>query len=274
MAFRFFKYEGLGNDFIIVERADLRRRELTVDDARALCNRHLGIGADGVLILDKTPSMEVINADGSVPEMCGNGLRCVALHLMRRKLELKTEFEVQTPSGSHMCRVELHGNTADVEVQMRPASFEPRDIPVQAGSAWIDESVELDGRTIHFTAVSMGNPHLVTFDTIGEERSSLAVQLQSDPRLPEGANIGFATQRAEGDIELKVFERGAGWTQACGTGACAAGAAAVATGRWAQGQPITVELPGGALTVTVGEPDQPILMEGPARFVFEGRTDL
>lgn len=272
MAFRFYKYEGLGNDFIVLERAELGDRELTDADARALCDRHLGIGADGVLIVGQEPSMHVINADGSVPEMCGNGLRCVAFHLVRKKLEHGPEFTVQTASGAHVCRVHPHDDThAEVQVQMKAPSFEPRDVPVQSASPWLDEPIEIDGHTLRFTAVSMGNPHLVTFDAVDETRSAIAVQLQNDPRLPRGANVGFASLRGEKDIALSVFERGAGWTQACGTGACAAGAAAVATGRAPKGEPIRVTLPGGELQVTTGD-DEPMLMRGPARFVFEGRT--
>lgn len=275
MAFRFYKYEGLGNDFIVVERSDLKGFDLGPEQARELCDRHLGIGADGVLIVDhrgSRSSMEVINADGSIPEMCGNGLRCVCLHLVRRKLQSEGSFEVDTASGAHASSVEGRGDIAMVAVHMRAPSLEPRDVPVQASKPWIDETIDVGDRSLRFTAVSMGNPHIVTFDEVGDARFAIAPQLQDDPRLPQGANVGFADLVNDTEVELHVFERGAGWTQACGTGACAAAMAAVVTERSPRSEPIRVRLPGGDLEITVGESDQPVLMKGPARFVFEGRT--
>lgn len=266
---RFSKYEGLGNDFIIVDG------DAQVDGALAkrLCDRHRGIGADGVLIVNaSTPSMEVINADGSEPEMCGNGLRCVVWHLVRDgHFSPGEEHQVQTHAGPH--RAKLHGD-GDVEIWMRPPTLEPDEIPVMADAPRIDAPIEVVGGTLTFTAVGMGNPHAVIFDELSaEERKTMGPQVQAHQWFPKGVNVGFAQMTDDGMV-LHVLERGAGWTQACGTGACAAAVAAVETGRAKRGEPLRVRLPGGDLTIVVGEPGEPVRMRGPARHVFDGELDL
>jgi diaminopimelate epimerase len=265
MSLRFSKYEGLGNDFLIVE-------DRSVDPALAvaLCDRHRGVGADGVILLGEQaggPSMRVINADGSTPEMCGNGLRCVARHLVRRgTFAERQSFSVHTDAGPHGCSVA----EGEVTVHMRPASFVPADVPVVADAPLLDAPLELDDVTLRITAVSMGNPHAVTFDDVGAQRLVLGPRVQGDRRFPRGVNVGFARDAADGAIDLFVLERGAGWTEACGTGACAAVAAAVATGRRRAGDAVTVRLPGGSLGIVVSAPEESILMTGPARHVFDG----
>jgi len=266
---RFSKYEGLGNDFILVEGD----AQVDPDLARHLCDRHRGIGADGVLIVNpSTPSMEVINADGSQPEMCGNGLRCVVWHLARDgHLSRAEEHQVQTHAGPH--KAKLHGD-GDVEIWMRPPTLDPDEVPVMADEPRIDAPIEVVGRTLSFTAVGMGNPHAVIFDELtAAERKELGPQVRSHQWFPNDANVGFARVTDDG-LVLHVLERGAGWTQACGTGACAAAVAAVETGRCARGEPLRVHLPGGVLTIVVGEPGEPVRMRGPARHVFDGELAL
>ncbi len=262
---RFSKYEGLGNDFIVVDGS----AQVDAEQAVQLCDRHRGIGADGVLIVNASaPSMEVINADGSVPEMCGNGLRCVVWHLVREgHFERGAEHQIQTGAGPHLAK--LHGD-GDVEIWMSAPTLEPKEIPVAADGPRVDSPIEVVGRTLAFTAVGMGNPHAVIFDEISrDERLEYGPQVQAHQWFPAGVNVGFA-RMVDGAIELHVLERGAGWTQACGTGACAAAVAAVETGRAERGVPIRVELPGGALTIVVGEPGERVRMRGPARHVFDG----
>jgi diaminopimelate epimerase len=218
--------------------------------------------------------MKVINADGSVPEMCGNGIRCVALHLRRTGKIGSDSFEIDTDSGPHGCRVLERGEAGVVEVSTRPPTLAPEDVPVVASAPVIDEPFEVEGRRLRITAVSMGNPHAVTFDSPGDERNALALALQRHARFPRHANVGFARLVAPQRIELAVFERGSGWTRACGTGACAAAVAAVETGRAQRAQPIEVRLPGGALTIVVGEPGQRVAMTGPARHVYDGVIEV
>ena len=268
----FEKYEGLGNDFVIVEGSV---GLLSLDQVRTICDRHLGVGADGVLftgINAGRPFMHVINADGSTAEMCGNGLRCVALHLVRRGLVEERSFEVDTDAGAHACRV-LEVQDGRVEVSMRAASLAPADVPSTAGAPLIDHELVLD-RRVRITAVSMGNPHAVLFDDVGDARMTLGPALQHHPLFPQRANVGFARMTGERALELHVYERGAGWTQACGTGACAAAVAAVETKRAPRGLPIEVLLPGGPLEIVVGAPGERIRMTGAARHVYSGRYEL
>ena len=260
MALRFAKYEGLGNDFLVVDG------EVPATLARRLCDRHLGVGADGVLsVVGRT--MSVINADGSTPEMCGNGLRCVALHLTRQGVVNEgSEFHVDTDAGPHRCVVE--GST--VSVDLPAPSLAPDDLPMLAEGPVIEKPFEVDGARLHGTAVSLGNPHIVFFDDVGESRLRLGPRIGTDARFPQGVNVSFARAAESGPIALHVFERGAGWTRACGTGACATAVAAVLTERRPRHGVTTVSLPGGNLDIIVGEPADSIRMVGPARHVFDG----
>ena len=272
----FEKYEGLGNDFLVVTQ---RGDALDAETAKALCDRHRGVGGDGVLVLsqhDSNMHMTVLNADGSRPEMCGNGLRCVVLDLVRRGwAKPDASFVVETDAGPH--RVILHGadlQVGDIEIEMRAPRFTARDVPfnAEAEDAWMrDEVFTHAGHTLRFSAASMGNPHVVTFDAcMREEADVWGPFMEAHSRFPEHANAGFAAITGPQSMDLRVYERGVGWTQACGTGACAAAALAVETGRMERHVPIAVSLPGGTLTITVRGPGERILMRGPARHVFSG----
>jgi diaminopimelate epimerase len=140
---------------------------------------------------------------------------------------------------------------------------------------WLDHPLTIADRTLHVTVVSMGNPHAVTFDEVGDARFELGAVLQQDTQhFPQGVNVGFVSEQSRTSMRLHVLERGAGWTRACGTGACAAAVAAVETGRADREQPLSILLPGGALTITVAAPGDTVLMQGPARFVFRGEIAL
>ncbi len=275
MQVRFSKYEGLGNDFLVIDEADLGGLALTVDQAVALCDRHRGVGGDGVLVVGREPaSMRVINADGSVPEMCGNGVRCVALHIARLRDASNLEIPIDTAAGPQRCAVERTGNRGEVTVQMSGGTLAPEAIGLASNRPWKDEPMEIDGRALQVTAVSMGNPHAVIFNEVGDARFALGERFQQDPRFGDGVNVGFVSELAAGSIRLDVLERGAGWTQACGTGAAAAVVAAAETDRLPRHTPIAVQLPGGTLTMTVGALGDPVTMTGPARFVFSGEVGV
>jgi len=300
---RFAKYEGLGNDFIVVDASapDVFDRSLArAEVVAAICDRHRGIGADGLLlagVIHGVPFMRVLNADGSEPEMCGNGLRCVALHLARTgQLPERAETEsaqtegtqtegtqtegthtliFDTGAGPHGVTLHAVGESGVVEVQMRAPSLVPSAVPVCALAPLVDAPLEVDGHTLRVTAVSMGNPHVVTFDVLSvAERLALGPRLERDARFPEGVNVGFAQMTASDALTLHVFERGVGWTEACGTGACAAAVAAVESGRAERGRTLRVALPGGTLLVRVGAPGASVYMTGPARHVFDGTLAL
>jgi len=258
---RFWKYHGLGNDFVVVEGPPL------VEPARAvrLCDRRRGIGADGVLTIlapedGGAAYMHIYNSDGSVAAMCGNGIRCVARHLADTR-GLDGEILVETDSGARRCRVH-RGPGGEVE-----------SITVDMGTARLEGEQEFDlgHETVKALRVSMGNPHAVVFAEGAAARAD-ALGPAIERKVPGGVNVGFAQAR-DGRLELVVWERGAGLTEACGTGACAAAVAAVRTGRISGGRPVEVSLPGGTLEITVG-PDLAVLMRGPAEKAFEGETDL
>ncbi|HEX5657110.1 MAG TPA: diaminopimelate epimerase, partial [Polyangiales bacterium] len=160
MRYAFSKYEGLGNDFLVVEQA--RFPEVTAELAIKLCDRHFGVGGDGVLITglrDGRPFMSVVNADGSKPEMCGNGLRCVALYLADRGLVRDVAFEVATEAGPHFVRVARDEQGANVEVRMRHASIDAADVLREERGRFLDAPFQLESQRVHLSAVSMGNPH-------------------------------------------------------------------------------------------------------------------
>jgi len=277
MAWQFAKYEGLGNDFVVMEAAP--GLEITAGQAASICDRHRGVGADGVLLVDgapDSPRMRVINADGSRPEMCGNGLRCAALHWVRLgRARPEVPFVFATDAGPHECRVSAAARLAAVEVSMRPASLVPAEVPVLAEREVLDEPFQVAGTRVRVSCVSMGNPHAVTFDELSASaRAALGPLLEKDRRFPNAANIGFAQVVGPQVLSLAVWERGVGFTEACGTGACACAVAAVETGRAQRGEPIEVRLPGGPLQIRVGARAERISMTGPARHVFDGAIEL
>lgn len=271
MGLPFHKYEGLGNDFVIVEADD--ESAVSAAQARALCDRRFGIGADGVLLLLPPASrsaqgrMKVLNADGSVPEMCGNGLRCAVLHFARRRSLLGapapapiTELTFDTAAGLRSCVIDDAGGRGLVTVDM--------------GVVRVSEDIqlEIDGEVWDFSLADAGNPHAIT--TRGADRGVIdrvGPRVATHARFAAGTNVEFAVFR-ERTVDLVVWERGVGVTHACGTGACATVAVGVARGDFAEREEITVNLPGGALAVTIRE-DGRAIMRGPARHVFSGRFE-
>ncbi len=285
----FWKYEGIGNDFIVVEREHVPAALRSPQALGGLCDRHVGIGADGVLVLSHAPlRMSIVNADGSAAEMCGNGLRCAVLHWLLQhpdKLSASDNFIVETDAGPHRCRVlNARAGSAQVEVDMAPPITELKRLPVDL-DAWpeaseranegrlLDVPLSLEEHALRLSVVSLGNPHAVTFDVTSEAlRGFLGPAVESHPAFVEGANVGFAHFREPNTLDLRVWERGAGWTLACGTGACAAAVAAVLTDRAPVNTWLTLQLPGGALEVWVGATGAHVTMRGPARRVFDGRV--
>ncbi len=262
---RFYKYHGIGNDFIII---DTGSKPIDAAQVQAWCNRHTGIGADGVLSVQANNDgfyMQVINADGSIPEMCGNGLRCVARYLHEQGKVSQNAFTVHTNAGPHECKV-ISTKPYIIGITMRAPSFDAHQ-PIM-----LNTPVSVAGQNINLSTVSMGNPHAVTFDDLGDARFELGPALEHHPNFPRGANINFAKLVNEDSpcLRLHVWERGAGWTQACGTGACATVAAATKLGLMPYGQDVEVRLPGGSLVIRCDAPGAPIYMQGPAELVFQG----
>jgi diaminopimelate epimerase len=268
---RFEKWEGLGNDFVVLETPSAA---LSDEAVRALCDRRRGVGGDGVLLVEGAatprPRMIVRNADGSRPEMCGNGLRCVAGFLADRSAlapGAALEVSIATDAGDKRCLVTSRApGLVDVAVAMGRA---------RVGDAW---TPAIDGTSFRFRLVDVGNPHAVTFAPHDAEAIDRFGTVLS--RLPEeGANIEFCREpdfSAGGPprIATIVWERGVGRTLACGTGACAVAVAACAAERVAFGAPVLVELPGGALEIVVTQGTFDVTMRGPARRVFSGEIGL
>lgn len=264
MALRFGKYEGIGNDFLVVDAPS--ETALGPDDARRLCDRHYGVGGDGVLLAAPpvTPGahgrMVVLNSDGSRPEGCGNGLRCVALSLARKTGLPRAELVIDTDAGPRTALVEMRGHAADVTVSMGKAS---REGEVKA---------QLRGEELTFQRVSMGNPHAIVFDVSCTEAELDELGPRLSQSLPGGTNVEFVRPTGSAAFDVLVWERGVGRTLACGTGAAAVAALAALEGRAPFDAPITLRLPGGPLELTVRREDLAVTLRGPARFVFSGEV--
>jgi diaminopimelate epimerase len=266
---RGFKYEGLGNDFLVLDRR-ASGEDVSEAVSRALCDRRRGVGADGVLVL--LPSaraaarMVVHNADGSVAEMCGNGLRCVVKHLLDAE-PARDALEVETGAGVLPARVRRSGaEVVEVEVELGPARLQAPHLPRGPGGGPF-VSAPVPGISWPGTAVSLGNPHLVLLGAPAEVVREHGPRLEHLPGFPERTNVEAVTRSPEG-LRVSVWERGAGLTDACGTGAGAAVAAAVVAGWVAPGDFVPVDLPGGRAAVRVADGLQRTTLRGPARFVF------
>ncbi len=261
----FEKYEGLGNDFVVVE-AD-HSGAVSVEQARELCDRRLGVGADGVLLVlppntaGAAGRMVVINADGSIPEMCGNGLRCVALHVARKLGVREGSLTFDTDAGTKPCVIDDRDEQGLITVDMGIVRFTS------------DVTLDIDGDPWEFALGDAGNPHAITRRTATlDEIRRIGPRVERHPRFPAGTNVEFAVVRSPTEIDLVVWERGCGITQACGTGACATVAVAVEKGWSPADTEVGVELPGGRLHIRMA-PNGHAIMRGPARHVFSGRVE-
>ncbi|WP_434212337.1 diaminopimelate epimerase [[Pseudomonas] boreopolis] len=270
---RFTKMHGAGNDFVVL---DLRDGTPAPDAALAakLADRHFGVGCDQILTIEPPRSGQAVasyriwNADGSHSQQCGNGARCVAAWLVRDGAAQGDSFVIDSPVTAH--RVDRLGEH-DYAVAMGVPEFEPAKIPL-AGFAHPREEylLPLQGESVRFGAVSMGNPHAVLevglVDAAPVER--LGPLLQQNAAFPESVNVGFAQVVDPGHVRLRVYERGSGETLACGSGACAAAVTLMQRGRVERD--VRIALPGGELRVCWPAPDAQVVMSGPATFVFDG----
>lgn len=272
---RFWKYHGLGNDFVLVENLDGSVPK-DPDFVRSVCHRRFGVGADGILYLERSAkadfAMRVMNSDGSEAEMCGNGIRCLAKHVYDFGHKKEDRVTIETLAGVMNIKLDVdQGKAVAATVEMGAPRLERRDIPVQGEGRFIDQPVEAEGMTLHGTAVSMGNPHLIIFDELSDEEvERLGPTVHAHPLFPRRTNVEFV-KSVDGILDVKVYERGAGWTMACGTGACATAVAAGLLGKAPFGEEVPVRLPGGILWIKVSKELDMVTMRGPAALVFEGR---
>lgn len=291
----FKKYEGLGNDFILIDDRDRTTPSLTPEQSERLCNRNFGVGGDGVIFALKAENtsdddddeydfrMRIYNSDGSEPEMCGNGIRCMAKFLQDLLGEdAKSSYKIDTLAGPIVPVMNDDGTvTVDMGTPIWEASLIPTTLPPnhEDGMSVIEQSYESpNGKTWTITTVSMGNPHAIIFvddlDAIDLERDGPV--LETAPVFPAKTNVEFVQVRNETHLKMKVWERGAGPTLACGTGACALTVAAIRAGKIPAGNPVRVTLPGGDLLIEwkQSENNNKVYMTGPATFAFEGRAKI
>lgn len=259
MSIAFSKYHALGNDFVVLEQPEADAVSPAL--ARRLCDRHFGIGADGVLVL--TPSeralteLSILNADGSRPEMCGNGLRCVARHLERTR-QPGTHFAVGTDAGVLECQLSDHDGDRWVSISLGKAEH--------LGSLRVSNTRGGDS----FARVRIGNPHAVLFDHDYDLAAIDRLGPEVCALIPGGANVEFVRVLSPSAVEVVVWERGVGRTLACGTGAGAVVAAAAEAGRVPYDEAVAVTLPGGTLQVLVRHADRHVTLRGPAQHVYDG----
>jgi len=296
MLVQFRKMQGAGNDFIFFDDLSTNM-EISSDEVFALCDRHFGIGADGVILVrpsnreDCVAYMHYINSDGSLSQMCGNGIRCFAKYLVDNHLVLPDEdtFGVETLAGPRYITVTRRpdGTMETACVDMGEPSFLPASLPTtlpvtredaELGPLVADAPLMLLDRELAFTCVSMGNPHAVTFIDVPPAEFDvprIGAAGEVSPAFPERTNVEFAqvvsTDPEDARISLRVFERGCGETLACGTGCCATAVAAAATGRTPR--KVTISVPGGTILVDWRE-DGHVFMTGPAETVFDGRVEV
>ena len=272
----FSKMHGLGNDFVMIDavRQDIR---LSADQVRWLADRHFGVGCDQLLVVEpaRAPGVDfryrIFNADGGEVEQCGNGARCFARFVFEQGLTDKREIRVETKKGIITPRLEDDGM---VTVDMGVPVFEPERIPFVSPSAAVVQPLMVGDREIMITAVSMGNPHAVQVvaDVDAAPVASEGPRIESHPRFPQRVNAGYLQVLDRHSVRLRVFERGAGETLACGTGACAAVVAGISRGL--VDSPVRVETRGGELSIAWGGAGELVLMTGPAVTVFSGEIEL
>lgn len=279
MKLNFTKMQGCGNDYVYISTFDQKVEDMSAV-AKKLSDRHFGIGGDGVIFV--CPSdvadgrMRMFNEDGSEGKMCGNGVRCVAKFLYDHQLARKKSLSVETLSGIKTIELTMDGEeVVGATVNMGQAKTAPAAIPVLlSGDEIIDRLINIGGTDYRITCISMGNPHCVVFtdDVKNFPLSSVGPLFEHSELFPESVNTEFVRVIDETHLEMRVWERGSGETLACGTGACASVAAAVKNGYCKKDVPVTVSLLGGDLRIIYS--DHYVMMEGPAKTVFEGVCDL
>lgn len=274
---KFSKMHGLGNDYVFINT--LGEGGETVDDpatlARAVSDRHTGIGSDGLILVGGSSCadvrMEMYNADGSRAQMCGNGIRCVAKYAYERHLVQEAALSIETDAGlrSATCVMD-HGRVSSVCVDMGPPAFSPSSLPVTVDAErLVDWPIEIEGQPFLMTCVSMGNPHAVIFvDDLAEvDLASVGRRIEHAPVFPERVNVHFVHVQTRSEVSMITWERGSGATRACGSGACAVCVAGAVANR--SERRVKVSLPGGELEIHWADDDH-VYMTGPAVEVYTG----
>ncbi len=270
---KFTKMHGLGNDFVVINSFEQAYPQLAAK-AKEICDRRFGIGCDQLLIVKSSEvadlRMLIYNADGSEVEMCGNGIRCLALFAQKHKLIQENELSVETLGGIKKIRI----LNQLVEVDMGEPILNAAQIPVNLEGMVIGKNIEVHGQNYSITCISMGNPHCVQFVDHVEEApvAKMGPLFEKLALFPQRINVEFVQVLNKNSLKLRVWERGAGETLACGTGACAASVAAVLNGH--TNRIVNVSLPGGDLEINWSEKDNHVYMTGEGKEVFEGEIEI
>jgi diaminopimelate epimerase len=276
MHIKFTKMQGIGNDFVVIDGFS-QSIELNAEQIRHLADRHFGVGCDQLLLVEKPTHIHadfryrIFNADGGEVEQCGNGARCFVRFVHEKNLTDKTQICVETANGLIYPKLEDNGL---VTVNMGDPRFEPLQIPFIADQSALTYSLNINNMQVEISTVSMGNPHAVQ---IVESIDNAPLQTQgplieNHPQFPQRVNAGFMQIINPHEIKLRVFERGAGETLACGTGACAATVAGIRLGKLQS--PVKVVMRGGELNIIWDGEHSPVMMTGPAVTVFEGSIEI
>ncbi len=285
MKLYFEKYQGLGNDFILLDKDCCSDISLpSIKTIRKLCDRRLGIGADGLLFFEKADSvadvhMVYFNADGSRSETCFNGIRCIARHTQLTGIvDYDQDFIIATDSGDVRSVVLSDGNT--VRCELAGASFEPRSVGIESEREWIESRLDFKDFSLTGTALSLGNPHFVVWesesnlDALNNRIVELGSRIEHSPHFREGINFELAVCKNDSTVLMAVWERGVGRTLACGSGATATVCAGVRTGRLRPDVPVTVIMAGGDITITCLSISNRVVVTGSAEHVFSGTIEL
>ena len=277
----FTKMTGLGNDYIYIDCTNGTKIKNITEVARRLSDRHFGVGSDGVVLIDKPENensdfkMRIFNSDGSEAEMCGNGIRCVAKFIHDNNLSQKDKLTIDTLAGIKKVKVieDNKGNCNEVIVDMGEPIFQDNNIPYDVYEPYTkDLDLDVKGEKMRFTALSMGNPHAVTFVENLDDFNvkDIGPIVEVNPKFPNRTNVEFVEILDKNNIKVRVWERGVGETLACGTGACAAVVASGLNGY--TDELVTVQLPGGKLKIEWGK-DNHIYMQGTAKTVYKGEIN-
>ena len=275
MRIKFTKMHGLGNDFVVIDGVS-QSVSLTAEQLQQLADRHSGIGCDQVLLIETAKGdadyrYRIFNADGGEVEQCGNGARCFVRYVHDRGMTSKCEIRVETLGGVIIPRLEADG---EVTVNMGAPRFEPREIPFVAEKRAPAYPLDIGNNQLEISVVSMGNPHAVQWVPDIDDAPVLTegAMIEGHPRFPQRVNAGYMQVIDRHHIRVRVYERGAGETLACGTGACAAVVAGIQRGLLES--PVKVSFRGGDLFIRWEGENQPVWMTGPAVTVFDGEIDL
>ncbi len=276
MQLKFTKMQGGGNDFVVIDGYS-QSVALNANQIKKIANRFFGVGCDQLLMVEKSTSANVdfkyriFNADGGEVEQCGNGARCFARYVSEKGLSNKQEIKVETASGVIVLQLQADGQ---VTVNMGAPIFEPARIPFNAVNQQAQYALSLDKQTVMISAVSMGNPHAVmVVDNVETANvAQLGTQIESHINFPQRVNAGFMQVLNAHEINLRVYERGSGETLSCGTGACAAAVSGMQLGLLQS--PVLVNTRGGKLSIAWAGEASPVMMTGPAEFVFEGQLEI